>query len=591
MPETPPANPSPTPAEVRKELARMLSSAHFAGAHRLSRFLRFVVERYLDGGAAARIRESMLALEVFDRGGDFDPAIDPIVRVEATRLRSKLQRYFRTEGRGDPVIIWLKKGSYTPVIRHRKAPARRRSAAKQTLTAAVLPFHNLTGDPALDFLCDGIAEELIRALSNVEGLRVIAWNSTRKLRGAALDLRFVAEQLNAGAVVEGSVRSVSGRLRIAAQLVETAGHCCLWSGVFEPGEGDFAALREEIARAIVAALPLDRVDRNERPLPARQPESPELHNLYLKGKYHLNRRTPEGLAKALEYFERLTARQPGYARGQAGLAETLVLRAWYGHAAPNQVMPRAKAAALKAVKAGPRLPETHLALGLVRELYDWDWPRARQDLKLAVDLEPGNATALFEYGFFLSRMGELDEAFATMRRARELDPLSPVINTNLGVNYYYQRSFEQAVRQYQEALEIDPGYPPAHYRLALAYLHLGMAEEAQKALEIGLRLPGARPSLLALSGYALARSGRKDRARGILEALAASSSDRYISPVSIAIVCLGMNDAAQALDWLENAREEHDVLLVDLKIDPLFDPLRPKPGFRALLRRLNLEQA
>jgi Tfp pilus assembly protein PilF len=252
-------------------------------------------------------------------------------------------------------------------------------------------------------------------------------------------------------------------------------------------------------------------------------------------------------------------------------------------------MPRAKAAAQKAARLESRSAQSHLALGLVQELYDWDWARARQALRLAVDLEPGNATALFEYGFFLSRMGEPDEAFAAMRRARELDPLSPVINTNLGVNFYYQRNFTQAIHQYQEALELDPSYLPAHYRLALAHLCRGMVEEARRLLETGMRQSGATPSLLALYGCALARSGCKDRARGILEALLASSAERYVSPVSIAILHLGMNESAHALDWLEHARDEHDVLLVDIKVDPVFDSLRVKPAFRDLLHRLDLE--
>ena len=587
VPEPHHNDPLPSADEIRAELARVLSSTLFVSANRVSRFLRFVVGRFLEDGSG-RIKESVLGREVFDRLDAFDPSIDAIVRVEATRLRSKLHRYFRTEGLKDPITISLKKGSYLPVIRWRKKAVARRDSAAQTPAIAVLPFHNASNDPALDFLCEGLAEESVHALAQVHGLRVIAWNSTRKLKGAVYDIRFVAEQLHVSAVVEGSIRQVDGHLRIAVQLVETAECCCLWSEVFESSAGDVLVLREKIARAVAAALMAGRVSHVDPRIPARGLEKPEIHNYYLKGKYHLNRRTAEGLAKATEYFEKLIAAEPEHARGHAGLAEALVLRVWYGHAVPNQVMPLAKAAALKAVKADSRLSQAHLSLGLVMELFDWDWARARQALRLAIDLEPGSATALFEYGLFLGRMGELDEALVIIRRAQGFDPLSPVINTNLGVIYYYQRNLKQAISQYAEALELDSAYQPAHYRLALAYLQQGMTAEAHKRIEKGLRLPSASPHLLALSGYTLARSGRKDRAHSILDALLASSGDRYVSPVSIAILCLGINETGQALDWLEHAREEHDVLLVDIKVDPLFHPLRVKPGFCDLLNRLNL---
>jgi serine/threonine-protein kinase len=357
--------------------------------------------------------------------------------------------------------------------------------------------------------------------------------------------------------------------------------------VLESGIGDVLAIQEKISGAIVHALPVDRVGLP----PVRRPlgglEKPELHGRYLKARYHVNRRTAEGLVKAIEYFESLIAEHPDHARAYAGLAEAFALRAWYGHAPPNEVMPKAKAAAVKAVKAAPRLSEAHLAAGLVSELYDWDWQKARQSLRLAVDLNPGSATTLFEYGFFLSRMGELDAAFVTMRRAQELDPLSPVINTNLGVNYYYQRRYDAAIHQYLEALEIEPGYQPGYYRLAIAHLQRGAPEEARVCLEdaMGRGVPG--PRLKALWAYALARTGRPDGAAQIRDELLACRRERYISPVSIALLFLGMKDTRSTFDWLERAWEEHDVFLVDLGIDPLYDSLRSLPEFRGLLAKMN----
>jgi len=529
----------------------------------------------------------VIGRKVFDRGADFDPSIDPIVRVEATRLRSKLLQYYRTEGRHDSLVITLPKGGYVPAFR-RKRRSSPPAVAPKARAIAVLPFHNLSTDPARDFLCEGIAEELIHVLSRIDGIRVISGNSTRRLKSAVIDLRFAAEQLKAGFVVEGSVRDVGGRVRVSAQLVETEGFCCLASASYDVEEGDVPSLREKLVGDLTLALPSHKDTPQPRRTRASTYESPEHHSLYLKGNYHLNRRSEESLAKSIRCFETLIGSAPAHARGLAGLSRALVLRAWHGYSAPHEVMPRAKAAASQAVKLDPRSAEAHIALGLVRQLYDWDWIRALQDFQLAVDLEPSNATALYEYGFFLSRKGELDGAFPLMRRALELDPLSPAVNTNLGVNYYYQRNFEQALRFCHDALELDPGYQPAHYRIAQTFFCLGRITDARRQVEVALRRADAMPLLLALSGFLAAQDGDKSRARAILNLLVTSSSDRYISPASIAILWLGMNQLRQCLDWLEQARHDRDVLLVDLAVDPLFAPLRSSAGFRELLGRTGL---
>lgn len=581
------------PEEIRAGLAHVLSSVFFVNSHRLSRFLRFVVQQAIER-PGERLSEQLLGRAVFDRGESFNPAIDTIVRVEANRMRAKLQRYYRTEGRQDAVVIDFRKGSYTPSFRRRKPPVEGRAvrAARPKAPAlAVLPFHNLCDDPDQEFLCEGIAEELIHGLSKVDGLRVIAWNSTRRLKGAACDLRSVGAQLKVNAVLEGSVRRIGDHLRIAAQLIDVAACTCLWSEVLESGIGDVLAIRQKISSAIVRALPVERVARDRVRPSSDEPERPELYTRYLKARYHLNRRTEEGLVKAVEYFEALIAEQPGYARAYAGLAEASALRAWYGFAPPRQVMPKARASALKAVKVAPRLSEAHLAAGLVSELYDWDWPKARQSLCLAVDLNEGSATTLCEYGFFLSRMGELDAAFVSMRRALELDPLSPVINTNLGVNYYYQRWYGAAIHQYREALELEPAYRPAYYRMALAHLQRGSPEAAVTCLENAMRLPGAGARLKALLGFALARAGRPVEAGRVRDELLTHAAVGSVSQASLAVLFLGMNEVSTALDWLERAWEEHDVLLVDLCVDPLYDSLREHPRFRGLLARMNFAGA
>ncbi len=575
--------------EIREQLARILTSGHFVNAQQQSRLLRYLVEQSLRSGPDG-VKEQVIGAEVFERGSQFDPAVDTIVRVAATRLRDRLRRYFRTEGRLDPILIQLKKGGYAvSFLRRPSRPSTSGASAAARTTLAVLPFHNLSGDPDQEFLCDGIAEELIHRLSKLPGLRVIAWSSTRRLKGSAYELSQLGERLRVGAVVEGSFRGDGKHLRVTAQLVETEGCCCVWSEVFDAAAGDVLSIPERIAQVIVAGLPVNHLRVSRARLPSLRIDDPATQNLYLKGRHHLNRRTDEGLRRAVEYFERIIRADPGHARAQSALAEASTLRGWYCFAAPNQVMPPAKASALEAVRLDSRLAEGHLALGLVSELYDRNWAKALDSLTLAVELDPGGATAQFEYGFFLCRTGDIHEGMSAMRRARELDPLSPVVNTNLGVGCYYERDYDNAVRHFLEALGLDRAYVPAHYRLALAYLKQGLLAKAQESLDDVMAFPDAGPLVQALAGYTMARAGRKSAAANIRQALVEAAADRYVSPVAIAIVSIGLEDLSSALDWLLRGVDSNDLLLVDLKIDPIYDSVRGDPRFGKLLTDLKLD--
>ena len=581
-----------TPEEAREQLVRVLTSSHFVSAHQQSRFLRYIAENSLSG--LSDLREQTLASEVFERGDSFDPTVDTHVRVAANRLRSRLRHYYRTDGKQDPILLQLKKGSYTVAFKRRRRSNSRanrvRAKGDSDLRFAILPLHNLTGDPSLEQHCDSILEEVIHALAKVKRLRVIHWNPSQLFKGAAFDLREISKQLRVDAVLEGSVRQLGQRLRVAVQLVETAGCSCIWSKMFDLSRDELSSMPEFIAESVAANIPKDRTVVKQSDSIATRVESPETLGLFMKGRHHLNRRTEVGLRKGAEYLGHIIAGDPNHMRAHAALAELLSLQAWYCFEAPDEVMPSAKAAAMKAVRLDPRLAEGHLALGLVSELYDRDWRMAKDSLALALDLNADSATIHFEYGFLLCRTGELREGIALMRRALELDPLSPVINTNLGVSYYYQREYDQAVRHFLDAIDLDEFYPPAFYRLAQAYIQQGRLDEAQDCVERAIQLPSASPVIQALAGYTMARAGRKSAAQNVLATLQQDVGRRYTSPVSIAIVSLGLGDLGAALDWLRRGVETNDLLLVDLKIDPMFDSLRRSVPFQRLLTELHLAE-
>ncbi|MEP7361904.1 MAG: tetratricopeptide repeat protein [Acidobacteriota bacterium] len=533
-----------------------------------------------------------MASKVFERGESFDPTVDTHVRVAANRLRSRLRHYYRTDGKQDPVLLQLKKGSYAVAFRRRRnstaSENRAQPKGSSDLRFAVLPLHNLTGDPSLELLCDGIAEEAIHALSKVTRLRVIDWNSSQLFKGAAFDLREISRQLRVDVVLEGSVRQLAQRLRVAVQLVETAGCCCIWSKMLDVSRDDLSSIPGFVAEFVAANIPKGREAGDLAGSITTRVDNPETLGLFMKGRHHLNRRTEVGMRKGAEYFGQIISDDPNHIRAHAALAELLSLQGWYCYSAPDDVMPSAKASAMKAVRLDPRLAEGHLALGLVSELYERDWRMAKDSLALALDLNASSATIHFEYGFLLCRTGELSEGIAMMRRALELDPLSPVVNTNLGVSYYYQREYEQAVRHYLDAIDLDEFYPPAYYRLAQAYIQQARLSGAQECVDRAIRLPSASPVVQALAGYTMAKAGRKSAAQGVLATLLQEAGRRYTSPVSIAIVSLGLGDHRAALDWLRRGVEANDLLLVDLRIDPMFDSLRETLSFQKLLMELHL---
>lgn len=480
--------------------------------------------------------------------------------------------------------------------------AERTAAPYQGNAIVVLPFANLSGDPGDEFLSDGISEELIHALAKLESVRVVARTSAFAFKGRHEDVRVIAKRLNVSTVLEGSVRRAGTRVRIAAQLVNAADGYELWSDRYDRELDDVLAIQDEIAQTIAQVLKprLTSAAREARwvgretsgtaaPHPGGAPAAadPEAHRLYLKGRHHWNRRTETGILRAIECFGEAAELERGYAPAHAGMADAHVTLGIYGLMAPEEAMPRAKAAALCALELDGRLPEALASLASVRAMYEWDWAGADRDFRSAVEAGPNAAMAHHWYAMhLLIPLARLAEAEHALERARELDPLSPAINASLAIRLYFAREHDRAGAALAEALELDPGFGAAHLFRGQVLVQQGRHDDAIAALRDATRLSDSSAETVAMLGHALAVAGRRTEAEELLAELTSRAARSYVSPTLLAHVALGLGDVAGALDHLERAVERRAADLVWLKVRPTFDPLRTEHRFAALLERM-----
>ena len=462
---------------------------------------------------------------------------------------------------------------------------------------AVLPFTNLSADKEQEYFCDGMAEEIINALTQVEGLHVVARTSAFSFRGKQLDIREIGKRLNVGAVLEGSVRRAGARLRITAQLVNVADGYDLWSERYDRDIGelccpeDIFGIQDEISLAIVDKLKVKLLRKERAKLVKRHTEDLVAYDLYLKGRYLWNKRTEDGYQKSLEYFQQAIERDPTYALAYAGIADCYDLLGWYDYLPPKEAFPRAKAAAEKALEMDETLAEAKASLGWISVNYDWDWLTAESKYKRAIELNPGYATVHQWYAEYLSYMGKHDESIAEAKRAQELDPLSIIINNDLGQVFYYARQYDQAIEQLQKTLELDPDFIVAHFFLAFLYAQKAMYDKAIAEVQKAMDLSGGGDSLIvAQLGTIYSCSGRRDEAKKVLDELHGLSNKRYVSPFYIALIYMGLGQNDQAFEWLEKAYEERDHWLETLKVHPMLDSLRSDPRFTKLLKKMRLEK-
>jgi len=556
----------------------------------MGRFLRMAVEWSIEG-RGDELKEYLLGVEVFDRKPTYDPRVDPIVRVEARRLRSKLKAYYECDGRADAIVIDFVKGSYAPQIRA-KAEAPRAGpepAEPAVVTTAVLPFVNLSPNPDHEYFSDGLTEELIHALTKLPGMRVVAWNTAAQLRDRQQDILAIRQQLKVGTVLTGSIRIAGPSLRVRAQLIDTETGVYLWSETFDRQMQDVFAIQEEIARAIVRTLRVQLAGTREGAIAARGRTTVSSYDWYLKGRYLWHRRTPEHLKQSVGCFENAVAADGNSALAHAGLADAYSLLVDYGLMHPAEGVPHAKEAAERAIALDPDLAEPHASLAFIRGLYEWEWEDAERLYKRAIALNPGYATAHHWLACdHYALLGRFDEAVAEIHIAIELDPLSSIILEGRAYILMLRGEYEAAIAGYQEIAAADPTFYKAYTSMGRAYVQMGRYREALAMLEKGRSLAGDVPSILGAMGQVCGLAGDGRRARELLAELERLSETRYVPSTCLAVVWLGMGDKTKALEWLEKGCGLRESPLTTLKVHPAYDPLRGEPRFDKLLRRLRL---
>jgi TolB-like protein/DNA-binding winged helix-turn-helix (wHTH) protein/cytochrome c-type biogenesis protein CcmH/NrfG len=463
----------------------------------------------------------------------------------------------------------------------------RASAPPSRVTLAVLPFENIGGDPERDYLADGLAEDTIASLGQVdpEHVSVIGRTSMMRYQRTTKSLAEIGRELGADYLVESSIRAESGRLRVTSKLIRARDQVQVWSQSYDREPTSVLALQRELSAAIAEQIRLRLSPERLDALARRKTHNAEAYDLYLRGRNFSNQRTPATTRRAIEYYERATTLDPDYALAWSGLAEAYSASPINGDARPLDVMARAREAAVQAVRADPNLAEAQTALGIFKFHLDWDWPGAETALRRAIALDPGYHPAYRMLGHVLSQTGRQGEAAAIMGRARELDPLFAMTHALSSQVALQARDYAAALRHAREALVVDPEFWIGYLMLGQAQLQLGKTDLAMEAFASAARFSGGNSKTIAFRGYALAKTGRTREARDVLKTLEAVSRERYVPPFAMALVYAGLGERAAVFEWLDRAYEARDVHLVFLPVDPNWDPYRADPRFVALLAR------
>jgi serine/threonine-protein kinase len=453
---------------------------------------------------------------------------------------------------------------------------------------AVLPFVNASADPENEHFSDGITEELITALTKVEGLQVASRTSVFALKGAREDVRTLGARLNVTTVLEGSVRRAGQRLRITAQLTGVSDGRTLWSERYDRELADVFAIQDEIARTIVDTLRATLLQDLGDPTPVRYTANLKAYHLYLKGRYSWNRRTQAAIAEGIRYFEAAIAEDADYALAYTGLADSYALQLDYRGAPVQEGLERARAEAQRALALDETLAEAHTSLAWVSFVYDWDWPVAGGHFRRAIEVSPRYSVARQWHSWFQMAMGHLDVSLAEGRQAIALDPASVSIRRSMGWLLCYARQPEQALDQLRRALAMNPTAEENHRLLGQAYAQLGQWDEAAAAYREAIAVSDTPALAMAGLGVVAAARGRPGEAHAVLADLEARRREHYVSPVAFVMVHATLGEANQAFNWLDRAYEERRGWLVYLNVEPTLDGLRNDARFRRLLERMRL---
>lgn len=463
-----------------------------------------------------------------------------------------------------------------------------RVAGAATPSVAVLPFANLSADPENDYFGDGLADELINALAQMPGLRVISRTSSFALKGKADSIKHVGEMLRVDSVLEGSVRKSGNQLRITAQLVHAADEHLVWAQKYDRELKDVFAIQEEIARQLVGSLKPKLLRDTQRMFGRRYTDNVHVYNLYLRSIYCLRQLTPAACELARKHLEQALLEDPDYPPALAAMAYYHYTLGAFYIVPPKDALPKALKFVLRALEIDNMLSEAHATLGDILMDLDWDWAGAEREMRRAIELGSGQSDPHYGYMLLLMKLTRYDEASREMQIALDLDPLAVHLNSGLAYLYYYQRMYDASLAACRRTIELDPNYFEVYGCLGLVYAEQDRFDQAIEAFEKARQLSGGHPISIAFLAYTFALAGQTDKARELLDELLACSKSMYISPGYIALIYIGLRQFDEAFTWLLRACEARDFLLTFLRVLHAFDPLRADMRFQRLLERLGL---
>lgn len=566
---------------VQQQLARIANSNTFRGAGRLRRFLEFIVTEALSE-RKDQIKEYVVGVAVFDKPDTFDPRTDPIVRVQARRLRALLERYYREEGESAELLIELPKGGYAPVFSERAAGPARISlavalATRNTVAVQTFADHSRGGE--LGYFCKSLRQEVVCALAQLKGIRTVDASPAGAEPAAAL-------------LAGGSVSKAGEDLRVIVHVTEGSSGCYLWSESVDGSVSQQFSVQQKAARLLAAKVEDELAGSTEKRRGQHPVENLAARNLYLQGRYHLNQRTEESLRKAVEFFERARLEEPQFALAHSGLADAYSLLGHYGVLAPSEVWTKTADNATTAVLLAPDSVEAVTSLAHVKASQDWDWAGAERQFRQAISLDPTYATAHHWYAMnCLVPTSRLQEAVDEVSIAQSLDPVSSIIARDLALVHCYRREYDLALAQCDHAIELNPHFSAAFWTLALIQELRQEFEEAAAACQRAIHLAPTMPRMHGALGHLYALTGQRARCLEIVRKMRELATTRYVSPMEFASLYFALGQSDEGFEWLDKACQDRCMELLCVNVDPRFDRPRQDQRFAPVARKLGLVDA